>query len=245
MANTFTFSRTGNIVKVEEYNSVPTLVNVSTFSTLHNIFKGTKDDKTVVITRHSSFAGIGIDTKEFPIADITGNPTPTDVLATISWLSTTYFTPTATAGSATEATLVSVLNAVVASDQDIEILLVRDTVTLTVYQQITNYETGTPVVTYKDVSGTPFVPVNPMEYLDPSTVLNLILTELQKKSNFKKITEEANDAIETYTFFDPGTSDERPNTIVYSSVALGLTVTETYVWAGSSPNFYISTKTLS
>lgn len=78
---------------------------------------------------------------------------------------------------ATEATLVSVLHAIVASDQDIEILLVRDTVTLIVYQQITNYETGVPVVTYKDVNGTPFVPVNPMEYLDPSAVMNLLLTE--------------------------------------------------------------------
>jgi hypothetical protein len=81
-----------------------------------------------------------------------------------------------TAG-ATEATLISVLNAIVASDQDIEILLVRDTVTLIVYQQITNYETGTPVVTYKDVNGNPFAPINPMEYLDPSAVLNLILSD--------------------------------------------------------------------
>jgi len=80
-------------------------------------------------------------------------------------------------GLATEATLVSVLNAIVASDQDIEILLVRDTVTLIVYQQITDYTTGVPVVSYKDVNGTPFVPVNPMEYLDPSAVLSLILSE--------------------------------------------------------------------
>jgi hypothetical protein len=47
-----------------------------------------------------------------------------------------------------------------------------------VYQQITDYQTGVPVVTYKDVNGNPFVPVNPMEYLDPSAVLNLMLTEL-------------------------------------------------------------------
>ena len=78
---------------------------------------------------------------------------------------------------ATEATLLSVLNAIVASDQDIEILLVRDTVTLIVYQQITDYQTGTPTVTYKDVNGNLFVPVNPMEYLDPSAVLNLILSD--------------------------------------------------------------------
>jgi hypothetical protein len=50
-------------------------------------------------------------------------------------------------GLATEATLISVLNAIVAADQDIEILLVRDT-------------------------------VGPLEYLDPSAVLNLMLTEI-------------------------------------------------------------------
>jgi hypothetical protein len=82
-------------------------------------------------------------------------------------------------GGATEATLISVLNAIVASDQDIEILLVRDTGAADiVVQQITNYETGVPVVTYKDVNGAPYVPVGPIEYLDPSAVLNLILTEI-------------------------------------------------------------------
>jgi hypothetical protein len=79
---------------------------------------------------------------------------------------------------ATEATLLSVLNAIVASDQDIEILLVRDTGDSNkVLQQITNYETGTPTVEYKDVNGAVVVPVGPVEYLDPSGVLNLILTE--------------------------------------------------------------------
>lgn len=84
---------------------------------------------------------------------------------------------------ATEATLLSVLNAIIASDQDIEILLVRDTGNADqVVQQITNYETGTPVVTYKDVNGAAYVPVGPLEYLDPSAVLNLILTELQSST---------------------------------------------------------------
>ena len=87
------------------------------------------------------------------------------------------------AGLATEATLLSVLNAIIASDQDIEILLVRDTGNADqVVQQITNYETGTPVVTYKDVNGAAYVPVGPLEYLDPSAVLNLILTELQSST---------------------------------------------------------------
>lgn len=80
---------------------------------------------------------------------------------------------------ATESTLISVLNAIVAADQDIEILLVRDTGNADlVVQQITNYETGVPVVTYKDVDGNPYVPVGPLEYLDPSAVMNLMLTEL-------------------------------------------------------------------
>jgi hypothetical protein len=79
---------------------------------------------------------------------------------------------------ATEATLLSVLNAIVASDQDIEILLVRDTGDSDkVLQQITNYETGTPVVIYKDVNGNVVVPVGPLEYLDPSAVLQLILAD--------------------------------------------------------------------
>ena len=78
----------------------------------------------------------------------------------------------------TESTLISVLNAIVASDQDIEILLVRDTGDNdVVLQQITNYETGTPVVIYKDVNGNVVTPVGPLEYLDPSAVLNLMLTE--------------------------------------------------------------------
>ena len=91
----------------------------------------------------------------------------------------------AVAGSATEATLISVLNAIVASDQDIEILLVRDEAVGNgnpVLKQVTNYETGTPVITYENVDGTTYVPApNPVPvyvYLDPSAVLNLALAEL-------------------------------------------------------------------
>jgi hypothetical protein len=89
------------------------------------------------------------------------------------------------AGLATEGTLISVLNAIVASDQDIEILLVRDEAVGNgdpVLKQVTNYETGVPVITYENVDGTPYVPApNPVPvyvYLDPSAVLNLILAEL-------------------------------------------------------------------
>jgi len=86
---------------------------------------------------------------------------------------------------ATEGTLISVLNAIVASDQDIEILLVRDEAVGNgdpVLKQVTNYQTGTPVITYENVDGTTYVPSpNPTPvyvYLDPSSVLQLILAEL-------------------------------------------------------------------
>jgi hypothetical protein len=86
---------------------------------------------------------------------------------------------TGTGSLATEATLLSVLQAIIASDQDIEILLVRDTGNADkIVQQITNYETGVPVVSYKDVDGNPYTPTGPLEYLDPSAVMNLMLTEL-------------------------------------------------------------------
>ncbi len=80
---------------------------------------------------------------------------------------------------ATEATLISVLNAVISTQQDVEILLVRDTGNGDlVVQQITDYSGGAPVVTYKDVNGAVYVPVGPLEYLDPAAVQNLILAEL-------------------------------------------------------------------
>ena len=100
-------------------------------------------------------------------------------------------------GLATQATLVSVLNAIVAADQDIEILLVRDLGNGgLVVQQITDYQTGTPVVSYKDVNGAVYVPVGPIEYLDPSGVLNLILTQITAINN-KIITDDDDGALAT------------------------------------------------
>lgn len=83
-------------------------------------------------------------------------------------------------GLATEATLLSVLNNIIAS-QDVEILLVRDTGNSDqVVQQIREYDNGTGVWTtkYEDVNGAAYVPTGPIVYLDPSAVLNLVLTEL-------------------------------------------------------------------
>ena len=88
--------------------------------------------------------------------------------------------PASSTGNATEATLISVLNAIIASDQDIEVLLVRDTGNSdVVIKQVTDYGSGTGVITYEDVNGNPYVVVGPLVYLDPAAVLNLILAELQ------------------------------------------------------------------
>jgi len=65
--------------------------------------------------------------------------------------------------------------------QDMEILLVRDTGNADqIVQQVNEYdeETDTWSISYTDVNGAPYVPVGPLEYLDPSAVLNLILAEI-------------------------------------------------------------------
>ena len=73
---------------------------------------------------------------------------------------------------------------------------------------------------------------------DGSINVSLVSSNLEKIKN-------SNDKVETYTFLGAGTSDERVSTIVYTSATLGLTVTETYVWAGVAGAYYLSTITLS
>jgi len=80
--------------------------------------------------------------------------------------------------------LIGVLNAILnatVAHQDMEILLVRDDGNDQVLQQIREYDetTQTWSTTYVDVTGAPYGPfVGSPVYLDPSAVLNLILTEL-------------------------------------------------------------------
>lgn len=82
-------------------------------------------------------------------------------------------------GIATEATLIQVLNAIATNNQDFEIMLVSDTGdSNVVVQQITDWTGGTPSVSYKKVDGSVHVAVGPLEYLDPSAVMQLVLTEL-------------------------------------------------------------------
>jgi len=64
-------------------------------------------------------------------------------------------------------------------------------------------------------------------------------------SSYSELLESANDLVKTYTYLDAGTADQRISTVVYSSVALGLTATETFAYAGSSGSYRVSSITLS
>jgi len=137
-----------------------------------------KDRKTITITFHDETSNPSI---RFDLEEISNQPGWTLDLAGViqavtdicGWI-TTATGPTT--GLATEATALNILNAIVASGQDVEVLLVRDTGDSDkVLQQITDYIAGTTV--YKDVNGNIVVPVGPLEYLDPSAVLNLILSQ--------------------------------------------------------------------
>jgi hypothetical protein len=93
--------------------------------------------------------------------------------------------PTGLATLAEQVNQSSILNTIVSKlsqSQDMEINLVKDTITDIIYSQVRQYDedTATWSVTYQDVTGaTVGTPPNPIEYLDPSTVLTLMLTELQ------------------------------------------------------------------
>jgi hypothetical protein len=65
------------------------------------------------------------------------------------------------------------------------------------------------------------------------------------KSNLQKLETQANDLVTTYTWLDGGTSDQRPDTITYSSLQLGLTVTKTFTYNGGAGTYHVATITLS
>jgi len=84
------------------------------------------------------------------------------------------------AGLATEITLQAVLSAL-NQNQDWEPRLVVDTGNSDqVVVQIIEYDQGTGVYTYiyKDVNGAPYVPVGPIEYINPDALLSLINAQL-------------------------------------------------------------------
>lgn len=158
----------------------------------YNVFPHPGKDDMIVISENASYSGVDLVTFEYPYESIVGH-TPGDRLATISTLVTNFFVgldaglaaaPLPT-GAATEATLLSVLSNI-KDTQDVEIKLVRDTGDSdVVVQQIRSYDqdTETWTTTYEKVDGSTHTVVGPLEYLDVSAVLNLILTELQNKAD--------------------------------------------------------------
>jgi hypothetical protein len=155
-------------------------------------------------------------------------------------------------GVATEATLAAILTAVTQNYEDLEIKLVRDTGDSdVVVQQIRAYDkqTDTWTTTYEKVDGSAHTVIGPLEYLDASAVLNLILTELQSigfgtnRGNLSLV-KNANDYNRAFTYADAQTTDERVTQIVHSSALLGVSVTETFTYSGTSP-YYVTNILLS
>lgn len=70
-------------------------------------------------------------------------------------------------------------------------------------------------------------------------------TALLAKSDYSKLTNEADDLVQTYTWLDGGGADQRISTIVYSSTSLSLSVTKTFTYSGSAGTYHIATLTLS
>lgn len=64
-------------------------------------------------------------------------------------------------------------------------------------------------------------------------------------SDYQKLLNSANDLVQTYTWLEGGTDNQRISTIVYSSASLGLTVTETFTYNGGSGTYHVATSTLS
>lgn len=65
------------------------------------------------------------------------------------------------------------------------------------------------------------------------------------KSNLEKLETQANDLVTTFTWLDGGTTDQRPDNIVYSSVELGVSVTKTFTYNGGAGTYHVATITLS
>lgn len=83
-------------------------------------------------------------------------------------------------------------------------------------------------------------------YLSAIQATNEVIASNTAKGDLKKLFDEADDLVETITWLDPGNpTDRRPDTIVYSSVVLALSVTKTFAYAGSAGDYYVTSITLS
>ena len=67
-----------------------------------------------------------------------------------------------------------------------------------------------------------------------------------KLSSQQELLNQANDLVQYFTYLDPSSStDRRVSTITYSSAKLGITVVETFTYAGSAGDYYVTQITLS
>jgi hypothetical protein len=60
------------------------------------------------------------------------------------------------------------------------------------------------------------------------------------RNDLETLKNEASDYNRAFTYADAGTADERVTLITHSSVALGLTVTETFTYAGAPGGYYVT-----
>lgn len=66
------------------------------------------------------------------------------------------------------------------------------------------------------------------------------------KSNLQTLISEADDLVKTFSYLDAGDpTNRRVELIVYSSATLGITVRETFTYAGSAGDYYVQDITLS
>jgi xylose isomerase len=65
------------------------------------------------------------------------------------------------------------------------------------------------------------------------------------QSNLQILETQANDLVTAFTWLDGGASDQRPDTITYSSAQLGLTVIKTFTYNGGAGTYHVATITLS
>jgi len=66
------------------------------------------------------------------------------------------------------------------------------------------------------------------------------------KSNLQTLISEADDLVKTFSYLDAGDpTNRRVELIVYSSATLGITVRETFTYAGSVGDYYVQDITLS
>lgn len=101
-----------------------------------------------------------------------------------------------------------------------------------------------------DLDGSPIVWVGTMDdfvsKMNNEYLNNSVASKEGIESDLKKLKGKANDLVQTLSYFDAASQiDRRVSTIVYSSAALSLTATETFVYGGSPGGYYVTSITLS